>query len=227
MGYSRIGWAVGVVAPWCLGMALAISISADAGQEASFGASWAPAALRPPAPPAVLVPIEPSAQPFELSIDFGGISGEAGKILREASLSIGSDEEFRRLPDEIEPRAVLKRNAHLFPSVDRTHKGDPLVGLRPAFDSRLRESHGLAKLRAEDLLFHHEENGPAAGFTVPDDEASSSDSAAAFEPWPDGESPTTAHCHRRMFLAWRCRGAGMRRGRTLAIGPWLEGGGAI
>ena len=42
MGYSRIGWAMGVVAPWCLGMALAVSISADAGQEASFGASWAP-----------------------------------------------------------------------------------------------------------------------------------------------------------------------------------------
>ena len=193
MGYSRIGWAVGAVAPWCLGMALAVSISADAGQEASFGASWAPVALRPPAPPAVLVPIEPLAQPFELSIDFGVISGEAGKVLREASLSIGSDAEFRRLPDEIEPRAVLKRNAHLFPSVDRTHKGDPLVGLRPAFDSRLRQSHGLAKLRAEDLLFHHDENGPAAGFTIPDDEASPSDGAAAFEPWPDGESPTTAH----------------------------------
>ena len=81
MGYSRIGWAMGVVAPWCLGMALAVSISADAGQEASFGASWAPVALRAPAPPAVLVPIEPSAQPFELSIDFGGISGEPGQDL--------------------------------------------------------------------------------------------------------------------------------------------------
>jgi spore germination cell wall hydrolase CwlJ-like protein len=193
MGCSRIGWAAGVFAPWCLGVALAVSISADAGQETASGASLAPLPLRAPAPPAVLVPAEPSAQPSELAIDFGGLSGEAGKILREASLSIGGDEDFRRLPDEIEPRADLKRNAHLFPSIDRTHKGDPLVGLRPAFDSRLRDPHGLAKLRAEDLLFHHDENLPAAGFVVPNVEASPSGSVTAFEPWPDGDSPTTAH----------------------------------
>jgi len=193
MGYSRIGWAVGVVAPWCLGMALAVSISADAGQEASYGASWAPVPLHAPAPPAVLVPGETLGRPSELSVDFGGLSGEAGKILREASLSIGTDEEFHRLPDEIEPRAILKRGAQLFPSIDRTHKGDPLVGLRPAFDSRLLQSHGLAKLRAEDLLFHHDENLPANGFAVQDNVASASDSAAAFEPWPNGESSTTMH----------------------------------
>jgi hypothetical protein len=191
MGYSRIGWALGIVAPWCLGMALAISISADAGQEASSGASWAPVPLRAPAAPAELVPADPSAQASDLVIDFGGLSGEAGKFLREASLSIGNGEDFRRLPDEIEPRADLKRNAGLFPSVDRTHKGDPLVGLRPEFDSRLRETHGLAKLRAEDLLFHHDENLPPARFAVPDGEAAATESTA-FEPWPDGESPATA-----------------------------------
>jgi hypothetical protein len=190
MGYSWIGWAVGAVAPWCLGMALAVSISADAGQEASSGASWSPAPLRAPAPPAELVPAGPSAQSPDLAIDFGGLSGEAGKFLREASLTIGSGEDFRRLPDEIEPRTDLKRNARLFPSIDRTHKGDPLVGLRPEFDSRLWEPHGLAKLRAEDLLFHHDENLPAAGFAVPDGEATIE--SAAFEPWPDGEGPETA-----------------------------------
>ena len=194
---SRIGWVAGVFAPWCLGMALAVSMSADAGQEASSGASLAPLPLRAPAPPALLVPAEPSAQASELAsglaVDFGGLSGEAGKILREASLSIGSGEDFRRLPDEIEPRADLKRNTRLFPSIDHTHKGDPLVDLRPEIDSRLRESHGLAKLRAEDLLFHHDENLPAAGFAILDDEASPSESAASFEPWPDGDSPTTAH----------------------------------
>jgi hypothetical protein len=118
---SRIGWAAGVFAPWCLGMALAVSVSADAGQEASSGASLAPLPLRAPAPPALLVPAEPSAQASELAsghaVDFGGLSGEAGEILREASLSIGS-EDFRRLPDEIEPRADLKRNTISF---DRPH----------------------------------------------------------------------------------------------------------
>jgi len=197
MGCSRIGWAAGIFAPWCLGMVLAVSISADAGQDASFGASFAPLPLHAPGPPAVLVPPISPAQTSELTsglaIDFGGLSGEAGKILREASLSVGSDEDFRRLPDEIEPRAVLKRGASSFPSVDRTHKGDPLVGLRPAFESRLRESRGLAKLRAEDLLFHHDENLPAAGFSPSEADAMAPEGAPAFEPWPDGESPTTAH----------------------------------
>ena len=34
---------------------------------------------------------------------------------------------------------------------------------------------------------------PAAGFALAGEEAAASDSAAAFEPWPDGESPAMAH----------------------------------
>ncbi|MGH6793864.1 MAG: hypothetical protein ACREDH_01335 [Methylocella sp.] len=97
MGYLRTGWAAGAIAPWCLGMALAVSMSADAGQEAASGASFAPLPLPAPAPPAVLVP----AQPPALGLDFGEGLGAARKLLRNASLSIGGGEEFKRLPDEI------------------------------------------------------------------------------------------------------------------------------
>jgi hypothetical protein len=189
MGYSRICWAVGAVAPWCLGIALAISISADAGQEALSGVSWSPMPFRRPARPADLIPAERSTQPSDLAIDFGGL-GKANKFLQEASLTIGNGEDFHRLPDEIEPRTDLKRNARVFPSIDRTNKGDPLVGLRPAFDSRLREPDGLAKLHAEDLLFRRDESPPAAGFAVPAGEAAIG--STAFEPWPDGENPETS-----------------------------------
>ncbi len=187
MGYSRTGWAAGAIAPWCLGMALAVSMSADAGQEAASGASFAPLPWRALAPPAVLVP----AQPPALGPDFGKFPGEARKVLRQASLSIGGGEEFKRLPDEIEPRADLKRNARRFPEVDRSNKGDPWAGLRPAFDTRLRDSQGLAKIRADDLIFRHDEIRPAGAFAVPDDEASGPDSG--FEPWPAGDSPVTAY----------------------------------
>ena len=193
MGCSRIGWAGGMIAPWWLGLALAVSISADAGQEASSGASLAPLPLRAALPPAELIPAGQSAQSSGFASDFGGLSGEVGKLLRQASLSIGDGEEFRRLPDEIEPRAVLKRNARLFPSIDRSHKGDPLAGLRPGFDSRLRAPHGLARLRAGEMLFHHDENLPAAGFTVAEDEAGVSMGFDSFEPWLNSESPATAH----------------------------------
>ena len=187
MGYSRTGWTAKAIAPWCLGMALAVSMSADAGQEAASGASFAPLPWRAPAPPAVLVP----AQPPALGLDFGTFPGEALKLLRQASLSIGDGEEFKRLPDEIEPRADLKHNARRFPEVDRSNKGDPLAGLRPAFDTRLRDSKGLASFRADDLIFRHDETRPANAIAVPNDEASGPDSG--FEPWPAGDSPVTAH----------------------------------
>ncbi len=188
MGYSWTGWAVGALAPWCLGMALAFSVSADGGQEAASGGSFAPLPLHAPAPPAVLVP----AQPPMLGLDFARLPGEARKLLREASLSIGGGEEFRRLPDEIEPRAELKRDARRFPEVDRSNKGDPWAGLRPAFDTRLRDSRGLADFRADDMIFRHDESRLAGAFAVPDEEASGPDSVATFEPWPAGDGPVTA-----------------------------------
>jgi hypothetical protein len=143
--------------------------------------------LPAPAPPAVLIP----AQMPALGIDFGEFPGKAQKILREASLSIGGGEEFKRLPDEIEPRADLKPNVRRFPEVDRSNKGDPVAGLRPAFDTRLRDSQGLANFRAGDLIFRHDETRRAAAFAVPDGEASGPGSG--FEPWPAGDSPVTAH----------------------------------
>ncbi|MGH6936461.1 MAG: cell wall hydrolase [Methylocella sp.] len=188
MGYSWTGWAAGALAPWCLGMALAVSVSADGGQEAASGASFAPLPLRAPAPPAVLVP----AQPPVLGLDFARLPGEAQKLLREASLSIGGGEEFRRLPDELEPRAELKRDARRFPEVDRSNKGDPWAGLRPAFDTRLRDSRGLADFRADDMIFRHDESRLAGAFALPDEEASGPNSVATFEPWPAGDGPVTA-----------------------------------
>lgn len=187
MGCSRTVWALGVIAPWGLGMALTVSMSADAGVEASSGASSAPLLLRVQAPPALLVP----AQRLAPSIEAAGFSDEARKVLQMASLSIGGDEEFKRLPDEIEPRADLKHNARLFPQIDRSRKGDPSISLRPGFDARLGDSRGLARLRAGGLIFHRDEAEPASSFAF-SNEASGPESLSAFEPWPDGESPTTA-----------------------------------
>lgn len=188
MGGSRIGWAMSVVAPWWLGIALAVSITADAGQDASLGASAAPLSLRAPAPPSALIP----EQNWVSGNDFGHLADE-GQILREASLAIGDADEFKRLPDEIEPRADLKRDAGTFPVLDRSHKGDPVVGLRPTFDTQLRRPGGLANLRAHDLVFSHDEALPTSGFAIFGDEAGDPDSIASFEPWPDGENPTTVH----------------------------------
>ncbi|PNG24949.1 cell wall hydrolase [Methylocella silvestris] len=198
MGRSRFGWAAGVIAPWWLGAALAVSIPADAGQEAVTGASLAPLSLRAPAAPGDLIPQEIAS----LGGAFGATAGvsadessaswaNAPRFLREASLFAENAGRHERLADEIEPRADRKHNATPAPTIARAGKGDPAVGLRPTFDARLRREGGLANLRAHDLLFEHEDAWPVGGFEASESGFAGPDSVAAFEPWPDGETPTT------------------------------------
>jgi spore germination cell wall hydrolase CwlJ-like protein len=180
-------WALGTIASWCLGIAIAFSIAADAGEEISSGTSLAPLAWRMAGPPAELIPPQPSGR----GVDSGSFAGEAGQILQQASLSLGASGEFKRLPDEIEPRADMKRHAQKSPVIDRSRRGDPLAGLRPAFDTRLRNFPALARLRAGRLLFRHDDFDPASSFSATE-EALGPESVAAFEPWLEGESPATA-----------------------------------
>jgi spore germination cell wall hydrolase CwlJ-like protein len=192
MGRSRIGWAMGVVAPWCLGIGLVVSIAADAGQDATVNGSFAPIAIRALADPGLLVP--DSAPRIGDLIRYKRSVFDTGDrgFIQQASLALGSADDFKRVPDERQPRADLKHHAQAFPEIDRSHKGDPVVGLRPTFDTKLRLPGGLALVRATDLIFNHDDNWPASGFSQ-DDEIAGPESVETFEPWPDGESPTTAH----------------------------------
>ncbi|MCI0466628.1 MAG: cell wall hydrolase [Beijerinckiaceae bacterium] len=188
MGCSKSAWAAGVLAPWCLGIAVAAALGAGAGEDFSSGRSRAPQASQDFAPPADLIP----AQSAALGVDFGGLTGEARKILRQASLTIGSSDEFRRLPDEVEPRAGLKRGARAFPEIDRSRRGDPFTGLRPAFETRLRRFLRISPFQVGELIFGHDETRLAGGFAVAN-VAETLESAAAFAAWPEGESPAAAH----------------------------------
>jgi spore germination cell wall hydrolase CwlJ-like protein len=89
-------------------------------------------------------------------------------MLHEARLILGAAEQIAALPDEIEPRADLKKNAKIFPEIDRRHKGDPLVGLRPTIDGGLRREGGqkasLAQIRANFLTFGQDEIGLSSSF---------------------------------------------------------------
>jgi hypothetical protein len=85
----------------------------------------------------------------------------------------------------------MKRNARDFPEIDRTHRGDPLAGLRPAFDTRLRNFPGLLRFRAGDSIFRRDTAGLAGSFSS-GDETLGPESVAAFEPWTESENPTRA-----------------------------------
>ncbi|MHB8885600.1 MAG: cell wall hydrolase [Methylovirgula sp.] len=196
MGLFRVSWAVGVVAPWCLGVGLVVSISADAGQDITFGATIAPISMAAVTKPMDLVPTTSGGSAFDL-IRQAEREAQAPRIV-EARLVLGAPEEFTRFPDEHEPRMALKHPlpgvvSHIMPDVDRSQKGDPLVGLRPTFATQLRSKGGLARLRAANLLFTHHATWPSSAFSTSAGSNIGPESVAHFEPWPAGESPTTAH----------------------------------
>ena len=103
MRRSRIGWAFGVVAPWCLGLTLVVSATADAGQDASLGASRAALTALPAPAPDDLVP----TGAFGLDVGLLRARLIAGERVDLAST----------LLEEIEPRIVLKPRAGAFPKV--------------------------------------------------------------------------------------------------------------
>jgi len=63
--------------------------------------------------------------------------------LNPASLVVGEAEDLKAGLDEVDPRPDLKGDITQFPSPDTTHRGDPALGLRPTFESRLRGERGL------------------------------------------------------------------------------------
>lgn len=68
-------------------------------------------------------------------------------VIKLASLAVGEPEDFKDSFDEVEPRADLKSDAAQFPILDDKRKGDPVLGLRPSFESRLMSGGGQALRR--------------------------------------------------------------------------------
>jgi spore germination cell wall hydrolase CwlJ-like protein len=157
-------------------MGLVVSISADAGQDASIGASLAPiTSLAPDMPRDLVPPLNPILRSF----------GRSPILLRRdvqlASHVVGDMEELMTPSDEIEPRRDLKRNAKVFPTLDRSHKGDPRVGLRPSFDARLRQPGGVARVQASELMLGNDDYLTFEGFAPSGGMVPGPDSVAQFE----------------------------------------------
>ena len=187
MRRSRMRWAMSVIAPWCLGMGVLISITADAGQNGSLGGSLAAISARAAAQPDDLVP----AQTLALTGNLGDYGMRDAPRAIPISFDPGQAEDFKDVADEVEPRTDLKPHSGAVPIVDRTHKGDPAIGLRPTFDSELRRSGDIARLERRLLIGPHDDAMPAAGFSLQDN-GDPLDGSAAFEAWGEGETPQQA-----------------------------------
>jgi spore germination cell wall hydrolase CwlJ-like protein len=179
---ARMFWAVKVAAPWGLAIGMLVSFTADAGQEVPTGASRARKTSLAAVMPKDLVP-----SPRASSAAFGPGFGRG--MLHEARLILGAPEQITVTAEEIEPRLDLKKNAKNFPEIDRRHKGDPMVGLRPTIDGA-RRNQGLARVRAEFLSFELE-TSVASTFSRDEGEAPTRRPAAPADRASQGATPAT------------------------------------
>ncbi len=182
-------WAAGTVAPWCAALVMLVSYAADAGQDTRLDASRL-FRLEAAAEPGVLIPMPADG----LGGPAFGFKLPAGDpVLREARLVVGDPAEYQADADEIDPKPVLKPQAKGLPTVDRSHKGDPAVGLRPTFDAKLRKAGSLEAARGAAILFGDEDprNEPT-DFVADTGPVPGPESVATFEPLPDGAALTTA-----------------------------------
>src|SRR5277367_2187492 len=109
MGRSRTAWALSVAAPWCMGLAVLVSITAEADEEPPAGGSvFAPTRL-----------IEAAS-----GLDRALLAARALRAVNEdgeplpiveARLAVGDPDGLAATSDEIEPNGTLKRPPLPFP----------------------------------------------------------------------------------------------------------------
>ncbi|MEF3367050.1 cell wall hydrolase [Methylocystis sp. 9N] len=117
-------WVFSVMAPWALGVGVLVSFTAVAGQDPVGDWRRSPLAAR----------VSPDADAGLGEAASGGFGGKA--LVHQARLMVGAREDISPIPDEREPHVELKPDVSHFPEVDRTHKGDPVVAMRPTFETR-------------------------------------------------------------------------------------------
>ncbi len=115
MSRSRLGWAAYVIAPWALGIGLLVSLAARADPDPETGGLTLP--------------------PRVAALD---IEAPGGAKLIEARYVVGAREDLGAVPDEIEPRFAHKTFKFAAPVINRAHRGDPFIALRPGFEARAR-----------------------------------------------------------------------------------------
>jgi len=157
-------WAFSVMAPWALGVGVLVSFTASAGQDAAGDWNVAPltARARATAAPATLQ----LASFGEIATGELGLAGQSRALVQSARLMVGAPDDLRSIPDEREPHVDLKPDVRNFPEVDRTHKGDPVVAMRPSFETRVINPSSLGLAEPARLTFRIEGRNAARTSTA-------------------------------------------------------------
>ncbi|MFO1102799.1 MAG: cell wall hydrolase [Methylocystis sp.] len=185
-------WVVSVMAPWALGVGLLVSFTAAAGQDPT--ADWKLSPLVARAPGALAIGFSEAA-----SGDYG-FYGETRARIQEARLVVGAAQENAIDPDEREPHVDLKPDVKNFPQVDRRNKGDPVVAMRPGFETRRQKPANLGLTDSPPLSFGIEGKStrptptplPPRGKTPGDEALEEADASAPAEPATTQKSTAAA-----------------------------------
>ena len=124
-----MAWAGSAVAPWGIALGLLVSITARADPDP--GVSGGPVEQN-----AVdrFSPVHEALSAASFRADEPAARGDAWLI--PAHLTLGARDELAAIPDEIEPKSAFKHAKVEVPAIDRAHKGDPFVVLRPGLGAR-------------------------------------------------------------------------------------------
>jgi len=139
MGRSRLGWAASVVAPWCLGAGVLVSITADAGQEPARYASAFDRHL-------LFEANNPVRKAIALSRGLQAVDADGAPL---PLLQLG--ERRSAAPREIEPKAALKDGVLKPARVEASAKGDPFVSVAEGLADRRRGTPAEVDLDALSL----------------------------------------------------------------------------
>jgi spore germination cell wall hydrolase CwlJ-like protein len=147
---AGLRWALATVSPWVLAAAVLVSISADAGVDATFGGYEVVGQQ-----PSLAIPqperLVPGIGTSELAVaPRFAVPGQDG-MLHTVRLP-DADEMAAPASPVFAPRDQLKLSVQGFPDVNRTGKGDALISLRPAVE--LPPAHpGLPPVLSSDMDF--------------------------------------------------------------------------
>ncbi|MGJ0504141.1 MAG: cell wall hydrolase [Methylocystis sp.] len=185
-------WVFSVTAPWALGVGMLVSFTAAAGQDPI--ADWKVSPLAARAPGGLSLGFSEAA-----SGDYG-FYGQTRAQIQEARLIVGAPEENSGAPEEREPHVDLKPDVKHFPQVDRRHKGDPVVAMRPSFETRRPQPANLGLSGSPALSFGIEGKSttptatplPPRGKTPGDEALEEADAGAVPEPATTQKSTAAA-----------------------------------
>jgi len=122
-----MAWAGSAVAPWGIALGLLVSITARADPDP--GVSGGDVARNSGVDR--LSPVLEALSAASFRTGAGESRDGADPWLIPAHLTLGAREELAAIPDEIEPRSAFKSGKAEIPAIDRAHKGDPFIALRP------------------------------------------------------------------------------------------------